>query len=217
MQFTASGWWWCAAVVAGAMLGVGASALTRRFLRRDCALAGSWWLGAVMTAAVLGVLAWRVGPRGELVVYGFVAVLAVPLAVIDWCEHRLPRALVLPQLAGVLAGFAVLCAARGDFSPGLRALGATVAAAGLFLALAVVSSGGVGAGDVNVAAVVGAVTAWTGWVQVAGALVVASALALMLVLTLSRGPRFGRQVGELVVPFGPCLFAGALLVLVSSG
>ncbi|QFU86710.1 prepilin peptidase [Amycolatopsis sp. YIM 10] len=217
MQFTASGWWCAGAVVTGAVFGAGASALTRRFLRHDRALAGSWWLGAVMTAAVLGALAWRVGPRGELAVYGVVAVLAVPLSVIDWCEHRLPRALVLPQLAGVLAGFAVLCVVRGDFSPGLRVLGAAVAAAGLFLVLAVVSSGGVGAGDVNAAAVVGAVTAWAGWPQVAWALVVALALALLLVLALRRELRFGSQADKVVVPFGPCLFAGALLVLVTSG
>ncbi|WP_228714287.1 prepilin peptidase [Prauserella endophytica] len=178
-------------------------------------LAGSWWLGAALTAAVLGLLAWRVGARGELVVYGFVAVLAVPLAVIDWCEHRLPRALVYPQLAGACVGFTVLSIVRSEAAPGVRALGALVAVGALFLVLAVVSDGGVGAGDLSVAAVIGVVTGWSGWPEVAGALLVASVLALILLAVPSARRRDER--GGLVVPFGPCLFVGAFIMLTLGG
>jgi leader peptidase (prepilin peptidase)/N-methyltransferase len=215
VQLTASGLWTVGAVTAGLILGMVASGLTRRFLRREHALAGSWWLGAVLTAVVLGLLAWRVGDRGELVVYGFVAVLAVPLAVIDWCEHRLPRALVYPQLTGASVGLAVLSVVRSDAAPGVRALGALLAAGALFLVLAVVSGGGVGAGDLSVAAVIGVVTGWSGWPEVAGALLVASVLALILLAVPSARRR--DEHGGLVVPFGPCLFLGALIMLILNG
>ncbi|SFB63110.1 leader peptidase (prepilin peptidase) / N-methyltransferase [Amycolatopsis marina] len=215
MQVTASGFWTVGVAAGGLVLGTVASGFTRRFLRRERVLAGSWWLGAVLTAAVLGLLAWRVGARGELVVYGFVAVLAVPLAVIDWCEHRLPRALVYPQLASACVGFTVLSVVRSEAAPSVRALGALVAAGALFLVLAVVSGGGVGAGDLSVAAVVGVVAGWSGWPEVAGALLMASVLALILLAVPSARRR--DEHGGLAVPFGPCLFLGALIMLTLSG
>ncbi|ANN21147.1 hypothetical protein SD37_39885 [Amycolatopsis orientalis] len=213
MQLTTSGWWWSGSAAAGLMLGAAASGLARRFLRPERTLAGAWWFGAMLTAAVLGLLGWRVGARGELAVYGFVAVLAVPLAVIDWCEHRLPRALMWPQLAGAILGFVVLCLVRHAPAPGVRALAALVAAGGLFLLLAVATGGGVGAGDVSVAAVVGLATGWIGWVQVVGALLTASLLALVMIAV--PGVR-RRDDGAAVVPFGPCLLTGALVMVLAS-
>ncbi|GLY68755.1 prepilin peptidase [Amycolatopsis taiwanensis] len=215
MQNTAAVWWTAGAAAAGLVLGAVASGLTRRFLGRERNLAGSWWFGAVQTGAVLGLLGWRIGARGELAVYGLVAVAAVPLVVIDWCEHRLPRALVWPQLVSTLAGFAVLCLTRHDPTPGLRALAALSAATGLFLVLAVVTAGGIGAGDVNAAAVIGLVTGWYSWTHVAGALLTASVLALVLIAV----PAAHRQddKGATVVPFGPCLLTGALIMVLAGG
>lgn len=215
MPLTESTWWWIGAATAGLVLGATASCLTRRFLQGERTLAGSWWLGAVLTAVALGLLAWRVGARGELAVYGTVAVLAVPLAVIDWCEHRLPRALMWPQLAGAIVGFSMLCLVRHDPAPGVRALAAMAAAGTLFLILAVATGGSVGAGDVTAAAVVGLVTGWIGWPQVTGALIAASALTL----TMMAVPGTGRHDshGRLVVPFGPGLLGGTLVVVLVSG
>lgn len=216
MQLTASSWWWwsCGAA-AGLVLGAAASGLTRRFLRQERRLAAAWWFGAVLTATALGLLGWRVGERGELAVYGFVTVLAVPLAVIDWCEHRLPRALTWPQLAGAMLGFGVLCLVRHDPASGVRALAALVAAGGLFLILAVATGGGIGAGDVSAAALVGLVTGWIGWAQVAGALLTASLLALVMVA--APGVRRRDDDGAVVVPFGPCLLAGTLVMVLANG
>ncbi|MDT8916030.1 prepilin peptidase [Amycolatopsis sp. PS_44_ISF1] len=213
MQSTANWWWVGGATAAGLVFGTAASTITRRFVRRERSLAGAWWFGSVLTVAVLGLLGWRVGGRGELVVYGFAAVLAVPLAVIDWCEHRLPRALVWPQLAGALTGFAGLCLVRQDSEPGLRALAALAAAGGLFLLLALLTGGGVGAGDVNVAAVIGLITGWIGWAEVAGALLVAGALGAIVAAVPVIRRRGGKH--NTVVPFGPCLFLGALAVVLA--
>lgn len=216
MQLSTFGLWWVlGAAVLGLGLGAAGSGVARRLLRDQRELAGSWWLGAVVTAVLLALLAWRVGDRGEFAVYGFAAVLGLPLAVVDWCEHRLPRQLAVPQLAGVIAGFGVLCLAHRDLEPGVRAVGALLATGGLVLVLAVLTQGGVGAGDIVVAAVVGAVTGWTGWPQVAGALVVASGLALLLLVV--PGAHRGATRASSTVPFGPCLYGGALVMILIGG
>ncbi len=216
MQLSMCGLWWVlGATVVGLGLGATSSALTRRLLRDKHEIAGSWWLGAVVTAVLLALLAERVGDRGEFAVYGFAGVLGVPLAVVDWCEHRLPRQLAWPQLAGVVAGFGALCLAHHALEPGVRAVGALLATGGLVLVLAVLTDGGVGAGDVVVAAVVGAVTGWTDWSQVAGALVVASVLALLLLVI--PGAHRGATRGHSTVSFGPCLFGGALVMVLTGG
>ncbi|MEV8609536.1 prepilin peptidase [Amycolatopsis sp. NPDC051373] len=209
------GWSILGAVVVGFALGAAGSLLTRRFVPLGRVAARSWWLGALITAVVLGLVAWRVRPGGELVVDGFVAVLSVPLTIIDWCEHRLPRALVWPQLGGALVGFSILCVARDDAGPGVRAVTAFVAVAGLFLLLALVTAGGVGAGDIGAAGVVGLVTGWIGWPPVAGALSVASLLALVLVAVPAVRQRTAE--GSVLVPFGPCLYAGALAMVAAAG
>lgn len=211
MRELASSWWLGGAATVGLLLGAAASALTRRLLHERRPVAGSWWLGAVATAVVLVLLAWRVSDREACLVYAFAGVLAVPLTVIDWCEHRLPRLLSWPLLAGVIIGFTILCLARHDLEPGVRAGASLLAAGGLFLVLAAASSGGVGAGDLVVAAVVGAVAGWIGWPQVAGALLVASLLALLLVVI--PGSHRRDESGAAAVPFGPCLLGGALVIV----
>ncbi|MEV0068851.1 MULTISPECIES: prepilin peptidase [unclassified Amycolatopsis] len=208
------GWSTLGAVVVGLVLGAAGSLLTRRFVPPGHVAARSWWLGALITAVVLGLVAWRVRAGGEPVVDGYVAVLAVPLAVIDSCEHRLPRALLWPQLGGALLGFSILCVVRNDSAPGVRAVAALAAAAGLFLVLALVTAGEVGAGDISAAAVVGLVTGWLGWPFVGGALLTASVLALVLVAV--PGVRQRNAAGVVLVPFGPCLYAGALVMVVAA-
>ncbi|WP_431909837.1 prepilin peptidase [Amycolatopsis thermoflava] len=215
-QSMAAEWWWPAGwATAGALLGTGTVGLTRRFLFMGGTVARSRWFSAVLTAAVLALLSWRIGTRGEVFVYGVVAALGVPLAVIDWCEHRLPRGLVLPQLVGAAVGFAALSLIRADTVPGLRALWALLASAGFCLVLALATGGGIGAGDVRLAAVVGLVTGWSGWPAVAAALLVASVLALALSAIPRARTRDER--GAAVVPFGPCLLGGVLAVVMVTG
>jgi leader peptidase (prepilin peptidase)/N-methyltransferase len=204
---------WPAVVAAsgGFVLGSAGSLLTERLLRQQARIASSWWFGAIITALVLALLGWRVGPRGELAVYAFVLALGVPLAIIDWVEHRLPRIVVVPQLLGGAVGLGWLCVARSDAVPGVRALWAMLAAAGFYLLLAVLVEGGVGSGDVGLAAVVGLVTGWSGWAELAGALVLASFVALVLLLVSHK------DGGRAAVPFGPCLMAGMTAVLAITG
>ncbi|MFJ7218918.1 prepilin peptidase [Amycolatopsis sp. NPDC098790] len=195
----------------GLVLGAAASSITKTLLRQPARVAHSWWLGAAITAALLALTGWRTGIRGELAIYAYVLALGVPLAVIDWVEHRLPRIVVLPQLAGAALGLAVLCVARSDPAPVLRALWAALAAAVFYLLLAVLVEGGVGSGDVSLAAVVGLVTGWSGWPEVAGALVIASVAGLLLLLVPRRGSL------RKAVPFGPCLLVGMTTVIAVAG
>jgi len=204
---------WLAAISGGTgfVLGAAGSLLTRRLLREPVRIASSWWLGAILTALVLAGLGWCVGYRGELAVYAFVLVLGVPLAIIDWVEHRLPRIVVVPQLLGGTLGLVCLCVARSDSAPGLRAAWAMLAAAGFYLLLAVLVEGGVGSGDVGLAAVVGLMTGWSGWAELAGALALASFIGLVLLLVPREGAR------RTAVPFGPCLLAGMTTMLAVAG
>ena len=80
-----------------------------------------------------------------------------------------------------------------------------------YLLLAVLVKGGVGSGDVSLAAVVGLVTGWSGWPELAGSLVLASLGALLLLLLPHHGSL------RKAVPFGPCLLAAMTTVLAISG
>ncbi|UOX88395.1 prepilin peptidase [Amycolatopsis sp. FBCC-B4732] len=201
-----NGWPAITSAVAGFGLGAAGSLITKQLADRRSRIASSWWFGAFATALVLTILAWRVGARGELPVYAFVLTLGIPLSIIDWLEHRLPRIVVVPQLVGAALGLALLCVARSDPAPGLRALWAMLAAASFYLLLAVLVEGGVGSGDVGLAAVVGLVTGWVGWAELAGAVVLASLVALALLLV----PRLR---ASRAVPFGPCLLVAMAVTL----
>lgn len=67
----------------------------------------------------------------------------------------------------------------------------------------------------RIAAALGALTGWAGWPQVAGALVVACVVALLLVLV--PGVHRRNERGHSTVPFGPCLFGGTLVVILAGG
>ncbi|WP_216211049.1 prepilin peptidase [Amycolatopsis aidingensis] len=208
--------WLAAYASLGAAAAAPLSVVTRRLLTdRPPSVLTSWWLATFGTAALLVAVGWGVGPREELLPYGLVVVVAIPLSVIDWIEQRLPSILVGPLLAGTMLAFGGICLVRDEFGPGLRALAAMVAAAGLFLLLALAVPGGVGAGDVRLAAVVGAAAGWTGWSTVVGALLVALAVAIVL-LAAGTGRRPNRDASA-GLPFGPCLLAGLITMVVAVG
>lgn len=209
--------WLAAYAGAGTACGAALSELTRRFLP-ECAgrVLGSWWLAAAVTGSVLAVLGWRVGLRWELAPYWLLVLLGVPLAIIDFTDRRLPRLLVYPLLIGVLGALVVLCLVRGEAAPGVRAVAAMAALSGLFLVGALIVPGGIGAGDVRLAAVVGLVAGWSGWLSVVGTLLVSLVYAALLLGTLRLARVQGAQDSK-SAPFGPCLLAGVLTAVVVAG
>jgi leader peptidase (prepilin peptidase) / N-methyltransferase len=142
--------------------------------------------------------------------------LGVPLAIIDFADRRLPWQLVYPLLIGVLAALAVLCLLRGDAAPGIRAVGAMAALSGLFLVGALIVPGGIGAGDVRLAAVTGLVAGWTSWLSVVATLIT-SLLYAALLLGIPRLARWKDTQNANSAPFGPCLLAGVLTAVLVVG
>jgi len=141
-----------------------------------------------------------------LVAFLVLAAVSIALALIDLDTHKLPNVIVLPALVAI----AVLLGVAAILLQDAPAFGrAAIGAAALFLfylMLAFVSRGGMGMGDVKLAAVLGLATAWVGW----PALVVGAFAAFVfggifgVALLLLR--RAGRRSS---IPFGPWMIVGA--------
>jgi len=159
-----------------------------------------------VTALLFGLAGLRFGWSWALPAFLVLASAGVLLAVVDLRHRLLPNRVVLPALVlGVL--LLALPAALDDAWPALlRAVLGAGALFTLFLVLALASPGGLGMGDVKLAALVGLHLGWLGWSAVAlGALagfVVQAVVALALLVVRRIGLR-----GEL--PFGPAMLAGA--------
>ncbi len=132
--------------------------------------------------------------------------LGIWLLVIDARSHRLPNRIVLPALGVLLVLVVVDALVTGDGSRLLRAI-LGMLLLGLFYALLRgASGGGIGGGDVKLAAAIGLVLCWHGWgVFLLGAAMafVLGALYALALLLLRRVQRSTR------IAFGPWMIAGA--------
>lgn len=162
----------------------------------------AWQLPIV---AVLGVLAWvAIGPAVAAIPALYVAAVAPELTRIDLTQHRLPNRLVVPGLVVGLLAAAGSWATAGVFP--LVPLVAAVGYAGMLLLFAL--GGGMGMGDVKLAAVLGLASP-TVPVAIASPLIaflLGGVAAVVVLIVRGAGTR---------IPFGPFLLAGyfgALLV-----
>lgn len=164
-------------------------------------------LAEASAALALAVVAARASSAWELAALAWLAVLAVPLGFIDAAVRRLPNPLTLPACAGTLALLAG--AALAGHQPahlGRAALGAAALAC-FYLALAAVRPGGMGMGDVKLAAGVGTALAWVGWQALFAGTFAAFFLAAVyggILLAAGRASRASH------LPFGPFILVGAL-------
>jgi leader peptidase (prepilin peptidase) / N-methyltransferase len=162
------------------------------------------------TAGLFVLAALRFELSWELPAFLFLAAAGVLLGVIDLQHRLLPNRIVVPAI-GIAAGLlAIAAAAERDGAALLRAaLGAVVLFA-VFLVLALIAPGGLGMGDVKLAALIGLHLGWLGWnavlVGAAAGFVVQAAVALLLLATRRIGLR-----GEL--PFGPAMLVGTALAI----
>lgn len=126
-------------------------------------------LTRITTAVITGIacaafaIRFEIGPG--LPAFIFLAVLGVQLARIDVAHHLLPNPLVLTLLTGGLLLFFLqaLSVQQADYL--LRGvLGALILFAG-YLVLGLISPGGIGMGDVKLAAPVGLYLGYLGWSQ----------------------------------------------------
>ena len=142
----------------------------------------------------------------ELVAFLYLAAVGVALFLIDLDTRRLPNAIVVPSfvVGAVLLSASAILTGRLD-SLIAAAIGA-VALFAFYLILALAYPGGMGFGDVKLAAVLGLYLAWLGW----GALVVGAFAAFLLggifAVALIIVRKAGRKSG---IPFGPWMILGS--------
>lgn len=187
-----------------------------------------WWLPRrepVPSAALLvacatvgavtgGLCGFAAGWGAALPGFAVLAMLMVPLAIIDIRVHRLPDRLTAAAAIGV-GGLLVLAAAGapswGDTGRAVLGGAAALTALGL-LRIAVPS--GLGFGDVKLGGVLGLALGWHSWGAVLAGLVAGFVLGAGAALVL-LGAR--RATLRTAVAFGPSLILGALLVCAAAG
>lgn len=155
----------------------------------------AWQLPVVV---LLGILTWvALGPVVAALPALYLAAVAPELARVDLAEHRLPNRIVVPGLAVGLLAAGGSWLTTGAFPAVPVIAGAAYGGALLLLAL----TGGVGMGDVKLAAALGLASP-TATVAIASPLIAFLAggiVALGVLIARGRGAR---------IAFGPFLLAG---------
>lgn len=150
------------------------------------------------TAALLTALWVREGPTIQFVAGALFALMLIAIFFVDLDHRIVPNAITYP---GTLLGL-LLAVPQG------RTLDALLTAAGagaFFLLIALVSRGGMGGGDIKLAAMMGA---FLGWPAIVFALLVAFTTGAAAGVYLIAS---GRRTRKDPIPFGPSLAAGAMV------
>ena len=158
----------------------------------------------LITGAVLGGLAARIHPGLVLAAACWLAACGVALAWVDASVQRLPDALTGPAYAGTTGLLLVAATTSGNWHDLLRAVAAGLVLAAILAAVAVISQSALGLGDAKLAASLGTMLAWSGWVTLArglAATVLLGAVYALFLLAFRRATRGQR------VAFGPFLVA----------
>ena len=172
---------------------------------RACAAPIPWRYPIVeaITAALFAAAWLRFGAdvRQFIVAVVFLAAL-VAITVIDLRHQIIPDAITLPGVvAGVVAALATHRIAWVDSVAGI------LLGSGLFVAVIVVSRGGMGGGDLKLGAMLGA---FLGWQALLVGLFIAVMLGGMLAVVLLASRRVARKDA---IPFGPFLAIGGAAAL----
>jgi leader peptidase (prepilin peptidase)/N-methyltransferase len=173
-----------------------------------------WWATALVSGASCALLAAALGPVPELPLLLGLAVLGTALAAIDLACRRLPSTVVLPAFAIATAGLGVVAAISGSWGALGRALVGAIALGAVYLALYLLPGGGLGFGDVQLAALLGLFLGYLGLSYVLWAALLPWLLNAPVVLALLMLRRVDRRSR---LPFGPALLGGALLAVVVPG
>ena len=161
---------------------------------------------ALTTGGVFAAAALRYDEAGETTIVLAYAAAFLVCAATDLLSFRVPNAATYPGIAGALAAMIFMPDGQAD-----SALVGGAVAGGLFLALGIASRGGIGLGDVKLAAFAGLAL---GWPIVFSALLIAalaggvvSGLALLLRLRGRRDP----------LPYAPFIAVAAVAVMLWQG
>lgn len=161
----------------------------------------------ISNAALFAYLFWYFDFGGELAVAAFYGCIFLVLFVIDLERGLLLNKIIYPS--AVIALLLSIFASSLEIVPSIgSAAGGGAAGLGLFLAIAIISRGGMGFGDVKMAALIGLAV---GWPLVFEAILLAviggGLLAVALMLSRAKGRRQS-------IAFGPFLALGAIATLI---
>lgn len=130
------------------------------------------------------------------------------LIVIDARTHRLPNRIVLPTLGALVALSLLDALTTGAWGVCGRALLSGLLLSALYAVLRGISGGGVGGGDVKLAAAIGVLLGWHGWQALllgSAAAFVLGALFALILMALRRATKSTR------IAFGPWMILGAAI------
>ena len=147
---------------------------------------------------------------GESIALAGSAVGLALLVTADLAVHRLPDRLTLPTAGWILLSWLTLCLTGAPWADLGRALLAGAVLGGAFLLLCLLTPGGLGLGDAKLAAVLGLMLGWFGWLEVLAGVLGAFLLGGLFAIALLVARRATRRSA---VAFGPWLVAGAVLSL----
>lgn len=168
---------------------------------RDCggAIAVRYPIVETLTGVLWGLAAWRFGPTPAALAAAVFAAILLALALIDLDHMALPD-----SMTAALLGLGALASVSGVGPAPREAALAAAGAAGFFGAVAVLTRGGMGAGDVLLAAGLGAnLGPWRTALAVWIAALAGGATACWLLAT--RRVRRGEPI-----PYGPFLSLGGI-------
>ncbi len=168
------------------------------------------WTAPLLTAILFAILAWRFGPHFNLLPYSGLAAIGVALAVIDVIEQRLPSPLVYTGLVVVGALLATSALLHSALPRLLGALAGMAVLVVFYLVLALISRGGLGAGDVKLGGLLGLALGWLGWPALVTATFLGWCAAAVVWLVLRVA---GRRARDSLLPMGPFFLAAALVVV----
>ncbi len=139
------------------------------------------------------------------------ALLSIALTIIDLGSHRLPNPVVAASGALGVVGIGSVAALSGRGADLFRCLAAAAVLFVVYLALRALSRGGVGGGDVKLAAVIGWYLGWFGWDAVLVGTVCAFVLGGLMAIGALAGS--GRGARDVRVAFGPGMLGGAWIAI----
>lgn len=160
----------------------------------------------VASACAISIDSLRRLPMPGVLLNAVLLPMLIVLALIDLVHRRLPNAFVYP-LAGLTFAIVLLASLVGGNLDVASAIGASLLYGGGLYALARLSKGGVGMGDVKVAGIIGWTLGATDWRAAAVAVVatvVCGGIVGVVALAMGRGRRS-------LIPYGPVLAAGAIV------
>lgn len=169
----------------------------------------------VVTAGAFAAVTWWSGWDLMTLVLLYAAALTIALTLIDLEHRRLPDAIVLPSypvVTALLALAATQSAEGFDLSSFGRALLGGAALFAAYFVMALAHPRGMGFGDVKLAGVIGMILGWFGWGPFLVGFFAAFVLGGVFAVTMMIA---GRATRASKVPFGPWMFAGMWLGVVS--